>query len=82
MKGESEMEKFTIDSLPEYFQFTLGSDETIFHATYPRNDYGFRNNNRVFVGWIKDNEPRATSYLIRQHVELVECGSWKMISVK
>lgn len=74
------MSKFTVETLPEYFQFKLGNDETIFHATYPRNDYGFRNNNRVFVGWIKDSEPRATSYLIHHAVELVECGSWEIIS--
>ena len=76
------MKIHTSETLPEYFQFIMGEseDKTVFHATYPRNDFGWRNNNRIFVGWVKDNEPRATSYLINHVVELVNCGSWKIIN--
>ena len=77
------MDNYTSETLPEFFQFVMGQgdDETVFYATYPRNDFNFSSNNRIFVGWVKNGKASATSYLISHVVELVNCGSWKIINV-
>jgi hypothetical protein len=72
------MTKYTPETLPEYFKFTIGDGDIIFNAIFPRLNLEFGINNRVFIGWSKDNEPRAVSYLIQHVIELLECEYWKI----